>query len=181
MPQSASIPVEDFREYLLPLGRLQLAPAITTKVDLSGVVQQTILKAGRASPPQGDKEARLAWLRKLLANDLRDEIRKLTAARRELRIEAALDASSARVHHWLTSRESSPSGKAIRAEELNRLVNALVASRTTNGTQSSCTTWWESPLRKSRDSWDAQRRRRQRFCTGDRRTRKQLGTAETAP
>lgn len=129
MPQP--VPVDDFREYLLLLGRLQLSPAIAAKIDLSGVVQQTIWEAGRASPPAGDDEARLAWLRALLAHNLRDEIRKLTAARRDVRrerqIEAALDASSARLHGWLASSGSSPSAKAIRAEELNRLANALAA------------------------------------------------------
>ena len=131
MPQPAPVPVEEFREYLLLLGRLQLAPAIAAKIDLSGVVQQTIWEAGRAAPVAGDDEARLAWLRTLLANNLKDEIRKLTAARRDVRRErqivAAMDASSARLSAWLASGESSPSAKAIRAEELNRLANALAA------------------------------------------------------
>jgi RNA polymerase sigma-70 factor (ECF subfamily) len=131
MPQSPPVPIEEYREYLLLLGRLQLAPAIAAKVDLSGVVQQTLWEAGRAAAPVGDDEERLAWLRTLLANNLRDEIRKLTAARRDVRrereIEAALGASSARLCGWLASRDSSPSTKAIRAEELNRLAKAVAA------------------------------------------------------
>ncbi len=128
---SPSLPVEEYREYLLLLGRLQLAPAIAIKVDLSGVVQQTIWEAGRSPAPAGDDEARLAWLRKLLANNLRDEIRKLTAARRDVRrersFEVDLGASSARLCGVLASRDSSPSTTAIRAEELNRLAKAVAA------------------------------------------------------
>ncbi len=131
MPSAPSTPIEDYREYLLLLGRLQLAPAIAAKLDLSGVVQQTLWEAGRSPVPAGDDEARLAWLRSLLANNLRDEIRKLTAARRDVRrerqIEAALGASSSRICGWLASRDSSPSTKAIRAEELNRLAKAVAA------------------------------------------------------
>jgi len=131
MSQSPPISLEDYREYLVLLGRLQLSPAIAAKVDLSGVVQQTLWEAGRAPAPAGDDESRLAWLRTLLANNLRDEIRKLTAARRDVRrerdIERALNASSARICGWLASRDSSPSTKAIRAEELNRLAKAVAA------------------------------------------------------
>ncbi len=58
----------------------------------------------------------LAWLRRVLANNLGDEIRKLTAAKRDLgrerSLEAALDASSARLEQWLLADQSSPSAAA---------------------------------------------------------------------
>ncbi len=114
------------REYLLLLGRMQLSAQLYGKVDLSGVVQQTLWEAELARAP--DME-RLPWLRKLLANNLRDEIRKLTAKRRDVRREASLEASieesSSRLEAWLAEKGSSASQRLIRAEELGRLARAL--------------------------------------------------------
>lgn len=122
---------EDFRDYLLLLARLQLSPGAAARVDLSGVVQQTLWEASRAPQPAGEGRDLLVWLRRLLANNLRDEIRKATAARRDFRrdvpLERALDASSAQVAAWLAGQQSSPSQQAARAEELNRLAQALAA------------------------------------------------------
>src|SRR5437870_5241751 len=106
--------LERFREYLSLLARFQLDPRLQGKVDLSGVVQQTLLdahKAGarfaRMSEPQ-----QVAWLRKALANNLIDEVRKLSAAARDITrersLEASLDESSARLEAWLASDKSSP-------------------------------------------------------------------------
>jgi RNA polymerase sigma-70 factor (ECF subfamily) len=123
--------IEDFREYLLLLARLQLSPAAAARVDLSGVVQQTLWEASRAPRPAGEGRELLAWLRRLLANNLRDEIRKAKAARRDFRrdvpLERALDTSSAQVAAWLAGQHSSPSQQVARAEELNRLAHALAA------------------------------------------------------
>jgi RNA polymerase sigma-70 factor, ECF subfamily len=114
------------REYLLLLGRMQLSPQLWGKVDLSGVVQQTLWEAEKASPPDAQ---RLPWLRKLLANNLRDEIRKLSAKRRDVRREASLEASleesSTRLEAWLAQKGSSASQQLIRSEELGRLACAL--------------------------------------------------------
>jgi len=123
--------MEDFRDYLILMARLQLSPAAAARVDLSGVVQQTLWEASRAPQPTGEGRDLLAWLRRLLANNLRDEVRKATAARRDYRreipLERALDASSAQVAAWLAGQQSSPSQQAARAEELNCLAQALAA------------------------------------------------------
>src|SRR5262245_45329588 len=123
-PKGPTGELERFREYLGLVARLQLNPRLQGKIDLSGVVQQTLLEAHRVLArldEQGDG-LRLAWLRQILANNLRDEVRKLgTAARdvaRELPLDAALDASSSRLEAWLAADESSPSQKAIRQEQL---------------------------------------------------------------
>src|SRR5262249_43909305 len=124
-------PLERFRAYLSLLARMQLDPSLRGKVDLSGVVQQTLLEAHRASDQlrQWDEPRRLAWLRKALANNLTDEVRKLgTAARdvgRERSLEAELEQSSARLEAWLASEESSPPERAIRNEQLLHLAEAL--------------------------------------------------------
>jgi RNA polymerase sigma-70 factor (ECF subfamily) len=123
--------LERFREYLTLLARLQLDARVQGKVDLSGVVQQTLLEAHRASShaPHEDENDLARWLRRILANNLRDEIRKLhTQARdveREQSLEAGLEASSSRIEGWLVAEQSSPSQRAIRNEEQLRLAAAL--------------------------------------------------------
>jgi len=123
--------LERFRAYLALLARLQLDPRFQGKVDLSGVVQQTLLEAYQALEQlRGmEEKQRLAWLRKVLANNLKDVVKKLRTKRRDVQrecpLEAALDASSARLEAVLASDDPSPSENAIRNEELLRLAAAL--------------------------------------------------------
>jgi RNA polymerase sigma-70 factor (ECF subfamily) len=130
-PTNPSSGVERFREYLCLLARLQLNPRLRGKVDLSGVVQQTLLEAHQAMSQfqEQSEHHKIAWLRRILANNLRDEVRKLdTAARdvsRERSLEAALEASSSRLEAWLASDQSSPSQKAMQQEQLLSLADAL--------------------------------------------------------
>src|ERR1051326_268561 len=91
-PEEPATDLERYREYLGLLARLQLDRRLQGKVDLSGVVQQTLLEANRGLPgPNGQKpQALAAWLRHILANNLRDEVRKLTAAARDVARERRL-------------------------------------------------------------------------------------------
>jgi RNA polymerase sigma-70 factor (ECF subfamily) len=70
-----------------------------------------------------------AWLRKALACNLADEVRKLCTPRRDVSreqsLERAMTESSARLEAWLASEQSSPSEQAVRNEELLRLAHAV--------------------------------------------------------
>jgi RNA polymerase sigma-70 factor (ECF subfamily) len=131
VPAGRGDDLERFRHYLMLLARMQLAPALQGKVDLSGVVQQTLLEAHQAIDQlrQWDESRQLAWLRRALANNLTDEVRKLGAAARDIdrerSLEAELEQSSARLEAWLASDQSSPPERAMRNEQLLRLAEAL--------------------------------------------------------
>jgi RNA polymerase sigma-70 factor (ECF subfamily) len=128
---ASSFAPERFREYLLVLARQQVGRALDGKLDLSGVVQQTLLDAHRAGEPMGDWDdpRRLAWLRRALARNLTDELRKIRAGKRDVgrehRLEAALEESASRLEVWLAAEHSSPSQRADRNEQLLRLAEAL--------------------------------------------------------
>jgi RNA polymerase sigma-70 factor (ECF subfamily) len=123
--------LERYRAYLGLLARLQVDPHWRARIDLSGAVQQTLFEAHQIMR-DGDghsPEERLAWLRKSLANNLRDEFRKLHAdmrdVRRERSLEAALGQSSQRLEAWLVATNSSPSERCQREEEAVELALAL--------------------------------------------------------
>jgi RNA polymerase sigma-70 factor (ECF subfamily) len=123
--------LDGFREYLRLLARLQLRANLAGKIDLSGVVQQTLLEAYQARdrfPLDAAQQA--AWLRRALANNLTDEIRRLGSRGKgrveEQSLEQALEASSARLEAWLAREESTPGRKAVRREQLSRLAETLL-------------------------------------------------------
>ena len=123
--------LEGFREYLRLLARLQLSPHLAAKIDLSGVVQQTLFEAYQtrdAFPSEAARQA--AWLRRALANNLTDEIRKLGSRGKEWvaeqSLEQALEASSARLEAWLAREDSTPGRKVVHKEQLSRLAEALL-------------------------------------------------------
>lgn len=124
--------VERFRSYLQLLARSLLDPRYDAKVDLSGVVQQTLLEAHQDwDKIRGLAEQQCtAWLRRALKNNLIDEIRRRGGPRRgplasERSLEQALDQSSCRLEAWLAADQSSPSQQAVRNEQVLQLSEAL--------------------------------------------------------
>jgi RNA polymerase sigma-70 factor (ECF subfamily) len=124
---------ERFRDYLTILVRVQSDVHWQGKIDLSGVVQQTLLEAYQAGEQLvGANDAqRAGWLKRALANNLGDEIRKLTTARRdagrERSLQAALDESVSRMEQLLPGLQATPSQEVIRAERVLQLTKALSA------------------------------------------------------
>jgi RNA polymerase sigma-70 factor, ECF subfamily len=119
--------LEKFRAYLTLLSRVRIDPRLQGKLDLSGVVQQTLLEAYQTRQRIGDwnEAQQAAWLRRLLANNLTDEVRKLRTEARDVEREQGLDASSARLEAWLAAEQSSPSEQVQRKETAVQLADAL--------------------------------------------------------
>jgi RNA polymerase sigma-70 factor, ECF subfamily len=130
-PPAPGFDQEPFRDYLHYLARSQLPAGLTGKVDLSGVVQQTLLEAVQAGDrfPGGDRAQQTAWMRRALAHNLRDEIRKVVGRGRKpihlQSLEQAIEHSSARLELCLRSEEPSPATQAARAEQALRLAAGL--------------------------------------------------------
>jgi RNA polymerase sigma-70 factor (ECF subfamily) len=129
-PGDPRLALERYREYLALLGKAQVDPRLRGKLDLSGVVQQTLLEAHQARDrAPADRAETAGWLRRLFAHNLIDEIRKFGAAARDVgrerSLEAALDQSSARLDAFLAAEQSSPSRRAERSEEAVLLADAL--------------------------------------------------------
>jgi RNA polymerase sigma-70 factor, ECF subfamily len=129
--QKGQCSLEDFRQYLELLVRLQLDQRLLSKIDLSGVVQQTMLEASQAASDRKsqDPDRFAAWLRRILANNLGDEVRKLKTGKRDLTrersLEDSLEQSSKRLEMWLADGQSSPSVRAQRHERTLELSAAL--------------------------------------------------------
>ena len=113
-----------FREYLSLLARLEVSPGLRGRVDLSGVVQETLLDAHRAPPSDRTDAQTAAWLRSILLHNLADEARRRGAIKRGEARERSLEGPDGRAIDPVADH-SSPSRRAIRDEELLHLAGAL--------------------------------------------------------
>ena len=131
-PSSASgAALEQYRCYLAFLARMHVGQRLNAKADVSGIVQQTLLEAhqDQAQWKSLDSGARMAYLRRILANNAQDEIRKYSAgkrdARREQSLEQEFEQSSIRLMNWVAADVSSPSLQLNKAERAMQLAKAL--------------------------------------------------------
>jgi len=121
--------LEEYRDYLGLLGRLQLNDKLAEKVDVSGVVQMTFLEAHQEGWAELLEDEQLPWLRRVFANNLLDEIRKFRTQRRDIGREQSIhqnvEQSASRINNWLAAEQASPSQIMMRAESSVKLAKAL--------------------------------------------------------
>src|SRR5437763_1330226 len=86
---------ERYRAYLHLLARQQMSEQLQSKCDSSDLVQQTLLQAHQnLGQFRGRTEAELkAWLRKILANTLKNTLEELGSQKRNLSRERPLEAA----------------------------------------------------------------------------------------
>src|SRR5262249_61076458 len=106
-------PPEQFREYLNLLARMQIGVGLRGQFDTSDLVQQTLLKAHENRDQfRGTTDAeRAAWLRAILANQVRDAYRK-----RGQEPVRSVEETSWRLEAWLAAAGLSPSQRLMRNE-----------------------------------------------------------------
>ena len=128
LPQHASA-LERFRQPLYLTAQLDLDPLLKGKLDLSGVIQQTLLEANNGMIAfQGRSERELwAWLRRILVHNLIDEVRKLERAGYDAKLEISIHQSSLRLQSQMVAEHTPPDERASKNEELLLLANALLA------------------------------------------------------
>lgn len=121
--------LEGYRSYLGLLARLQVDAGLHAKLDLSGVVQQTLWEAHQHLEQAERTDVLAPLLRRMLANNLADEVRRAFAQKRDVHrersLEKGLQESSARLEAFLADDRSSPSERVQRDEELAGLARKL--------------------------------------------------------
>jgi RNA polymerase sigma-70 factor (ECF subfamily) len=122
---------EPYRSALLLLARALLARQSPVDLSASDLVQETLLEAHRdlGQFRGGTEEELFAWLRRMLHNAFLDACARARAGKRDVgrrTLEADLTASFAGLDELLIAPDTSPSERAARNEELNRLADALL-------------------------------------------------------
>ena len=121
-----------FRPYLLMLARTEFDEVLQAKLDASDIVQQTLLEAHQSrSQFRGSCDREMAgWLRRILARNIADELKKFRRQKRNVQLEASLaaslDESSMRLEQFLLDDGTSPSVCAMANEQLLALAMALM-------------------------------------------------------
>ena len=119
-----SIDWESTRKYLHFLARTLLGRRFQGKVDVSDVVQQTLLQALQHSNQfKGRSEReRLSWLRTILSNHVTERARHYAQKCRDVGLERSIDDDfshrSQQLDRWLALHESTPSQKLDHEERL---------------------------------------------------------------
>jgi RNA polymerase sigma-70 factor, ECF subfamily len=113
--------VENDRDYLRLVARLLWQPGLQRRYDLSDVVQQTLLKAHKKLDQYQGKceEQWRGWLRAILRNELLQLASDITPG------VDSLNESSRNLEDILAADHTSPSERALRHEQLERLATAL--------------------------------------------------------
>jgi RNA polymerase sigma-70 factor (subfamily 1) len=117
--------VQDNRDYLRLVARLLWKPGLLWRLEPSDVVDRTILIAEQKRDQfKGDcVEQFRGWLRAILENELNQELRR---AKRDNGIfKVSIDESSRNLEELMIADHTSPSERALRHEQMERLAIAL--------------------------------------------------------
>ena len=119
--------LQNHRNYLLLIANKELDIEIAGKLGASDVVQESMLKAYKGFEAfEGESKPQLlAWLRKILQNDLNHARRSFkTAKKRSVTNERALQVNSS-LEYPLVDPQLTPQSNAVVLEQSARLNNAL--------------------------------------------------------
>jgi RNA polymerase sigma-70 factor (ECF subfamily) len=124
--------LEPFRSYLSILARVQIGRHLQRKIEPADVVQDTFLEAHRDFGQfRGTTEGELSqWLRQILVRNLANLVRHYLGTqardpRLERDLQEELDRSSRALDQQLVGKGSTPSQKAMRHEQTEKLADAL--------------------------------------------------------
>lgn len=119
---------EACRGYLLMIAHQELDDGLRAKGGASDLVQETFLEAQRDFAGfHGSSEGELlAWLRRLLLNNLANFTRRYRdTAKRAVEREVALDGGSSSFNPGIAADTPTPSGQIIEAEQTKAVLQAL--------------------------------------------------------
>lgn len=123
--------LQRYQAYLKTLTFMQIDPRLRCKVGWSDIIQKTLMEASQTLEriEAMDSEDQKRWLRRMLLNNLRDEIdhwrTKGHDVRREQSMEEAAEKSSCRLGDSMAAEDSTPSAKLIQREQELRVLEAL--------------------------------------------------------
>jgi RNA polymerase sigma-70 factor (ECF subfamily) len=122
-----------YRSYLRLAAAVGVDPRLRDKFDPSDIVQETLFEAVRDWDrcTAVTEEERLAWLRRMLANNLLDGVKRFRAekrdAARERSLEESVQATMGRLGDMLAGDVSTPSCRAMRNERDLRIADAIAS------------------------------------------------------
>ncbi len=121
--------LESCRDYLLMIAARGLDADLVAKGGASDLVQDTLLGAFRdfGTFRGGTREELLAWLRKILLNNLAVHRRRFRGTRkRQVSLEVPIGGSSSGAKwHALRCESPTPRSRAVQTEQIASLMNAL--------------------------------------------------------
>jgi RNA polymerase sigma-70 factor, ECF subfamily len=123
--------LEQLREYLRLLARIQLGARPTGRIDPSDIVQQTLMEAfekhGQFRGTTSEEHA--VWLCRILARNVADALRAQGRQKRDVSreqsLEQRIEESSAQLGDWLAREQSTPSEHVQRHEQAILVADAL--------------------------------------------------------
>ena len=119
--------LDAYRDYLRMLARGRVGQELRVRLDPSDLVQETLLEAQRDFGQfAGCSEGELtAWLRRILARNLADQLKHHQSQKRDIGRQQPLDMLIEQAHEALAAPLSTPSQHAARREQAVLMASAM--------------------------------------------------------